>query len=288
MLRRFLLVAIAVVSISGFSDTVCAKPVKKIKILFVTQSKGYMHGAVKRVEKKLSPAEISMIQLGQLSNVFEVDCTQNCKADFTKSNLEKYDIVMLYTTGVLDISDQARNYFVNKWLKKKGHGLIGFHSATDTYRTTDPKDQWYREIIGGTFKAHPWTANGEVVFTVHDPKFPAMKPFGKELVWTDEIYEYVNWVPENVHVLMSINMEKSKVKRPYHVPVAWARQWGEGRIYYNNLGHRPETWTKKKFLESTIAAIKWTSGQIDADVTPNPAVSKAQHEKSIKDVANAK
>jgi len=285
MIRRTLLVAVILSTLGGFSPSIFAANAKKVKILFVTQSKGYMHGSVRRMKEKLSPAEVAMIQLGQQSGLFDVHCTQNCEADFTKANLKNYDLVMLYTTGVLPISDQARDYFINTWLKQKGHGVIGFHSATDTYRTTDPKHQWYRDLIGGTFKAHPWTANGTVTFTVHDPDFPAMKPFGKEFEWTDEIYEYTNWVPANVHVLMSINMAKSKVKRPYQVPVAWARQWGEGRIYYNNLGHRPETWTKKQFLDSVIAAVKWTSGQIDADVTPNPEVSKAQHEKSIKDAA---
>lgn len=285
MLRKLLLFTFVSTALLCFEVSLFAKDAKKLKVLFVTQSKGYMHGAVKRAAEKLSPAEISMIQLGQQSGLFEVHCTQNCEADFTKQNLKKYDLVMLYTTGVLPLSDQTRDYFVNDWLKQKGHGIVGFHSATDTYRTEDPKHQWFRDLIGGTFKSHPWTANGTVAFTVHDPDFPAMKPFGKEFEWTDEIYEYTNWVPENVHVLMSINMEKSKVKRPYHVPVAWARKWGNGRIYYNNLGHRPETWTRKAFLESTIAAVKWASGQIDADVTPNPEVSKAQHEKSIQDAS---
>ena len=285
MMRRMLLIAFVLTTFAGGNGSLFAKDAKKVKVLFVTQSKGYVHGSVKRAKETLSPAEIAMIQLGQQSGLFEVHSTQNCEADFTKENLKKYDIVMLYTTGVLPISDKTKEYFVNDWLKKKGHGVIGFHSATDTYRTTDPNHQWYRDLIGGTFKAHPWNANGEVTFTVHDPAFPAMKPFGKELVWTDEIYEYTNWVPENVRVLMSINMEKSKVKRPYHVPVAWAREWGNGRIYYNNLGHRPETWTRKEFLDSTIEAVKWVSGQIDADVTPNPKVSKAHHEKSVKDAA---
>jgi len=285
MIRRTLLMSLALLCLGVYPVSLFAKEAKKVKILFVTESRGYQHGSVKRAKEKLSPAEISMIQLGQQSGVFEVHCTQNSEADFTPDNLKKYDIVMLYTTGVLPISDSTRDYFLNTWLKKKGHGIIGFHSATDTYRTKDPKHQWYRELIGGTFKAHPWTANGTVAFTVHDPQFPAMKPFGKEFEWKDEIYEYDNWVPENVHVLMSINMAKSKVKRPYHVPVAWAREWGKGRIYYNNLGHRPETWTNKVFLDSVVAAVKWVSGQIDADVSPNPEVSKAQHEKSKKDAA---
>lgn len=281
-LSLFLTLLFAVITLNIATLSAAEKP-KKLRVLFITQSKGYVHKSVKRQKETLSPAEIAMIQLGQQTKLFKVDCTQNCEADFTKENLKKYDIVMLYTSGNLPISTQARDYFKDEWLKQKGHGLIGFHSATDTYRNDKPEHQWYREIIGGTFKGHPWNLHSTVTITVHDPHFPAMKPFGKEFKWNDEIYQYTNWVPENVHVLMSLNMAKTKIKKPYQVPVAWARNWGQGRIFYNNMGHRDDTWTKKPFLESVTAAVQWVSGQVDGDATPNPKVSQAQHEKSIKD-----
>ena len=143
-----------------------------------------------------------------------------------------------------------------------------------------------QEMIGGTFNGHPWGAGSKVTISVHDTKHPAMKPFGEEFVFQDEIYQYVNWVPANVHVLMSVNMAKTKTKRPYHVPIAWARAWGEGRIFYTNLGHRNETWTNKTFLKSTEGAVRWVMGLENADVTPNPEVSQAQEEKAKADVGS--
>jgi type 1 glutamine amidotransferase len=86
-------------------------------------------------------------------------------------------------------------------------------------------------------------------------------------------------------VLMSLNMAKCKTKRPYHVPVAWAREWGEGRIFYTNLGHNPQTWANKQFLKSTEGAVRWVIGLENANVTPNPEVSKAQEEKAKADAA---
>jgi type 1 glutamine amidotransferase len=257
-----------------------APPAKKARILFLTESRGFRHGSVKRDSDKLSPAEVAMTQLGQQTGLFEVHSTQNCEADFTKENLKNYDIVMFYTTGVLPISDETRDYFINDWLKQKGHGFIGFHSATDTYRTEEPAHRWYQELVGGTFKGHPWNANNLVTITVHDPSFPAMKPFGAEFQIKDEIYEYVNWVPENVHVLMSLNMAKCNPKVDYHVPVAWARNWGDGKIFYNNLGHNVETWADPAFLKSTELAIRWITNLESGDATPNPEVSKAEEAKS--------
>ncbi|MCH9792212.1 MAG: ThuA domain-containing protein, partial [Planctomycetes bacterium] len=136
----------------------------KTRILMLTQSKGYTHGSVKRDKQKLAPAEIAMIQLGKQSGLFSVDCTQDAAADFTKENLQNYDMVMFYTTGMLPIKEADMQYFLNDWLKQKGHGFIGFHSATDTYKTYKP----YWDMIGGSFNGHPWNSNNTVTITVHN------------------------------------------------------------------------------------------------------------------------
>ncbi len=281
MKRYASLVAIACVLLGVATPAaLCGQPRKPARALFLTQSKGFRHGSVTRQRDKLAPAEVAMIQLGQQTRLFSVDCTQDAAADFTVENLKKYDIVMFYTTGVLPISDEARDYFLNTWLKQKGHGFIGFHSATDTYRNDDPKYAWYREMINGTFNGHPWGAGTTVTITVHDTSHPAMKPFGKEFQIRDEIYQYKNFHPERVRVLMSLNMEKCQPKRPYHVPVAWCRMWGEGKIFYTNLGHNTQTWTNPKFLASTAGAVRWILNLEPGDATPNPEVSRAEDEKA--------
>lgn len=248
----------------------------KTRILMLTQSKGYTHGSVKRQKEQLAPAEVAMIQLGKDSGLFTVDCTQDAAADFTKENLQNYDIVMFYTTGMLPIKEEDLQYFLNDWLKQKGHGFIGFHSATDTYKSYKP----YWDMIGGSFNGHPWTAGNTVTITVHNTDFPAMKPFGKEFQVKDEIYQYKNWQPEKVHVLMSLNMEKCNPKKPYQVPVAWAKDWGQGKVFVNNMGHNPTTWTNPAFLDSVIGAIKWIRGDAPAAVPVNPELSKREDEKA--------
>lgn len=248
----------------------------KTRILMLTQSKGYMHGSVKRGQAELAPAEVAMVQLGKQSGLFTVDCTQDAAADFTKENLKNYDIVMFYTTGMLPIKEADMQYFLNDWLKQKGHGFIGFHSATDTYKSYKP----YWDMIGGSFNGHPWNANNTVTITVHNTEHPAMKPFGKEFQFKDEIYQYKNWQPEKVHVLMSLNMEKSNPKRPYQVPVAWAKEWGQGKVFVNNLGHNPQTWANPMFQKSVIGAIKWIRGDTPAPVPVNPELSKKEDAKA--------
>ncbi len=245
---------------------------EETRVLMVTQSVGFRHGSVTRKDDKLAPAEVAMIQLGQQTSLFKVDCTQDVESDFTKDNLQNYDIVMFYTTGILPIAEADLNYFFGTWLKQKGHGVIGFHSATDTFKEYEP----FWDMIGGSFNGHPWGSGTTVTIAVHEPEHPLMKPFGEELVIKDEIYQYRHWQPEKVRVLMSLDMSKCKPSKPYHVPVAWVKQYGEGLVYYNNLGHNNESWTNQAYLDSITTAVKWIKGEVDAESAPNPQLSAAQ------------
>jgi len=258
-----------------------AAETKKSRILFVTQSIGFKHGSVTR-KTGLAPAEIALTQLGEKTGLFSVDCTQDCAADFTKDNLQKYDIVAFYTTGDLPIADADRDYFFKEWLPQPGHGVLGFHSALDTFHEYEP----YWDMIGGTFIGHPWTSKTNVVLTNLEPENPLTKSFGKEIALPEEIYMYRHWQPEKVHLLMCLDYAKSPVANPidtsygYLVPVCWIKEYGKGKVYVNNMGHNETTWTKPALLDSITAAVKWIRGEIKVDATPNPDVSAAQEQKA--------
>lgn len=251
----------------------------KVKALMLTQSAGFKHGSVDRKNKELAPAEIAMVQLGQKTGLFEVHCTQDAAADFTRNNLQKYQLVMFYTTLDLPIAQADLEYFLNEWLPTKGHAFVGFHSATDTFHNYRP----YWDMIGGTFDGHPWNAHETVTLSIHDRTHPAMQPLGEEFVIQDEIYQYKQYQPEKVRVLMSLNMAKCKTKRPYLVPVSWVKQYGEGRVFYTNLGHNEQTWTNPKFLEHVQGGIEWALGLKEGDATPNPELQRELHEKAKRD-----
>lgn len=279
----------ALIGLNGLSlhgEDAKAEPekAKGPRVLFVTQSAGFVHGSVKRASPELSPAEIAMKQLAQQSGAFSLDATQDAASDLTKENLKNYDVVMFYTTGNLPIPEENLAYFLNDWLKQPGHGFIGVHSAADTYH----EDKRYWDMVGGTFNGHPWNADARVTLAIHDAAHPTMAPFGGESAdWVDEIYVYKNWQPKKVRVLMSLDMAKTELKQPYHVPVAWVKEYGEGRVYFNNLGHREDTWTKEPFLKSLQAGILWCAGQGEAGAAPNPELSE-QLDQQAKEVAGAK
>ena len=64
------------------------------------------------------------------------------------------------------------------------------------------------------------------------------------------------------------------------MPVAWCRDYGEGKVFYISLGHDESVWTNPKYQQSLLGAIKWELNLEPADATPNPDVSKAQQKQA--------
>ena len=65
-------------------------------------------------------------------------------------------------------------------------------------------------------------------------------------------------------------MEKTELKRPYQVPIAWVRGEGQGRVFYSSLGHRDDVWQSDDFQEHLAGGIGWALGNLEAEATPNP------------------
>jgi type 1 glutamine amidotransferase len=224
-----------------------------------------------------------MRQLALESGKFTLELSQDAANSITRENLQNFDVVMFYTSGDLPITNENMDYFVQDWLKKPKHGMVGVHSSTDTLK----KDPRYVDLIGGSFAGHPWSQNTQVAIKVHEPSHPTVAAFGEKIELKEEIYQYSAWVPANVRVLMSLDMANCEVKRPSHVPVAWVKSWGEGRLYYNNMGHRPDTWQNKQFMQSMLDGILWAAGQTEGPTAPNPELSAQQEILARKAAADA-
>jgi type 1 glutamine amidotransferase len=151
------------------------------------------------------------------------------------------------------------------------------HAATDTLKKSDA----YVEMIGGHFAGHPWNAGGEHAFVVHDPSHPVASMLGERFRWKDEIYQYdLRYKPENLRVLVSIDMPASTPKEPWHVPVAWVREYGKGRVFNTNFGHNDATWKEPRFQKHMEQGIAWALGRFDAPAEPNPDVQAAEYVRS--------
>ncbi len=117
-------------------------------------------------------------------------------------------------------------------------------------------------MIGGWFDNHPWGVFDAPVI-VEDPSFPAMKPFPARFTIHDEIYEHKNFDRSKVHVLARLDASKLDYTKPninradHDFPVAWAKMYGKGRVFYSTFGHAAETWDDPMIQKMYFEAVRW-------------------------------
>lgn len=204
---------------------------------------------------------------------------QGVKAQFAKAfapaSLAEFDgVIFVSTTGELPIPDL--NGFL-EWIKS-GKAFIGFHAASDTLKSSDA----YCEMIGGHFAGHPWNGSGQHAFVVHEPGHRLAAMFPPRFRWQDEIYQYdPRYKPENLRVLVSLEMQGSTPREPWHVPVSWVRDYGVGRVFYTNFGHNDATWKEPMFQKHMSEGIAWALKRFDADAAPNPDAQAAEYVRSV-------
>jgi type 1 glutamine amidotransferase len=194
---------------------------------------------------------------------------------FSPESLSSFDGVMFVnTTGELPIPDLTA--FL-EWVKS-GKAFVGMHAATDTLK----QSSLYSDFIGGIFAGHPWRSGGEHAFVVHEPSHPVTKMFQPRFRWKDEIYQYdLRYKPENLRVLVSLDMPASTPKEPWHVPVSWVRDYGKGRVFYTNFGHNDATWKDPTIQKHMLEGMAWSLGRFDAPAAPNPDVQAAEYLRSV-------
>jgi putative membrane-bound dehydrogenase-like protein len=257
----FLLIAIA-------SNDLRAQP----RLILVTQSKEFVHDVVKR-GKDGSPnrVERTFDELAKKTNLFTLETTDDTTT-LTPEKLKDTRAIVFYTTGDLPFTPQSYAAF-EKWINDGG-SFFGIHCATDTLHHNPD----FIKLIGGEFDGHPWNADKTVTIKSDDDANPAAKPFVGGWTRQEEIYEFKNFDPATVRVLLSLDMEKTELKKPRLTPVAWCKTVGKGKVFYTSLGHRDDVWTSDVYQQHLIAAIRWLLNLDQWDVTPNPEVSKREEE----------
>jgi uncharacterized sulfatase len=195
---------------------------------------------------------------------------------FAPESLAHFDGVVFASTTGDDLPIPDLPAFLG-WVRS-GKAFIGVHAATDTLKRTDA----YVDFVGGAFAGHPWNAGGEHGFVVDEPGHRLVAMFPERFRWKDEIYQYdQRFKPDNVRVLLSLDMAASNPKEPWHVPVSWIREEGKGRVFATNLGHNDATWKDPLFQKHLTEGIAWALGRFDAPATPNPQVQAAEYLRAV-------
>jgi hypothetical protein len=261
------------------------------KVLFFTKSAGFEHSVIHREGNELGHAERILVEIGH-KNGFDVTATKD--GTVFDGDLDQYAAFVFYTTG--DLTTEGNDKQPPMTAKGKqalldavhsGKGFVASHCGSDTFHSTG--DQWknqekkdpYIEMLGGDFIIHG--EQQEARMTVADPHFPGIEPAEEGFVMLEEWYSLKNFAPD-LHVLLVNETEGMRGKdydRPAY-PATWARKHGKGRVFYTSMGHREDVWTNPIFQSVLMGGLRWATGVVDADVTPNvdrvtPHASKLQN-----------
>jgi type 1 glutamine amidotransferase len=244
----FLLVVTAALAIGAAPPAGPAPgaPARPIRVFYCTHSAGFRHECLPLTRE-------IMIALGRDLDWLQVVATDEISA-MTPAVLDETDVLMLYTSGTLPMSD-AQKTALRSFLERGG-GLVGVHSASDTFHEWD----WFVELIGGEFDGHPWHETVGIV--VDDAAHPATKHLAPRFEIHDEIYQFKR-LNERRHTLMRLdtNSVTHDVKPTRAYPLAWTNSFGKGRIFYTALGHREEVWKDKRFVDHILGAVRWAAAR---------------------------
>ena len=246
-----------------------AAPKKRRKLLVIESLHGMSHNTIPHTNEMIE-------EMGKITGAWESEFNNDLD-NLKYPKIKEYDGVFLNSIVGELLAEPAVREGLARFVKEGG-GLGGIHGTPWASRNWDE----FAEMIGAQSAPHRIEQG---VMKVYDPASPLMKPFvGKELPFREEYYRFeheghgrLRW--DSVRVLLTVALDDPKIeprpwngyKRPDNIyPVAWIRTYGKGRVFYNSLGHMPETFMTPEIVGHFLAGLQFMLGDLAADTTPNP------------------
>jgi type 1 glutamine amidotransferase len=221
-------------------------------VLVLTQTLGYHHMSIPTA---MATVRGIAARSGRYRVVFLASGAQ-----LTPAALRHAAAVMfLLTTGELPMDATDKRALVA--FVRGGGGLIGFHSATDTFH------HWsaYKDMIGAEFGHHRPPSTQRVIVTDHST--PATHALPASFLIHEEFYVFKRDPRPYVHVLAELDTRPGGPDRP----LVWCRRFGRGRVYYDALGHFSATWHNRQRLTLVSGGILWAVGLAGAPSCSTPS-----------------
>lgn len=189
---------------------------------------------------------------------------------FLVRDLRLFDAIFFFGVREIDLTSDQRADLLS-FVRDDGKGFVAAHSAATAFFSWPE----FGEMLGGRFDEHPWGI-ATVRVLVEDALFPAMRRFPASSVRLDEHYQLKEFSRDRLRVLARIDPSSVDLKAPLvhrtdaDFPVAWAKTYGAGRVFYSTLGHGRETWDDAVIQQMYFEAIRWALRLVDGDATPRP------------------
>jgi type 1 glutamine amidotransferase len=242
------MLAVVACGSSGGSPTAPTGATASKQVLVVTHTEGFRHSSIPDAERTIEA-------LGRESGAFAVRFCRTgdeVRTALSAPGLATVDaVVFANTTGNLGVPDLPA--FLT-WIAD-GHGFAGMHSAADTYHD----EPAYLEMLGNEFRTHGAESSIEAI--VENPGHPATAPLGTRFATFDEIYKFVR--PNRGEVTMLLSLDRHPMDglpeqgQAADLPLAWAKAYARGRVFYTALGHREDVWRNATYRQHVLGGLLW-------------------------------
>jgi len=193
------------------------------EVLVVTETAGFHHDSI--------PAAVRAIRaVARASRSYRVTVLPHAR-ELTPARLRHASaVVFLLTSGELPLSSAGKRNLLR--FVRAGHGLVGFHSASDTFHSWPA----YVRALGGEFANHPHRGVGRVI---------------------EEFYFFKTNPRRRAHVLARLDVASFGGSAHEDRPIVWCRREGRGRVFYDALGHNSTTWQGSRQRDLLAGGVAW-------------------------------
>ena len=164
--------------------------------------------------------------------------------------------------------DEKQKADLLSFVRDDGKGFVAAHVGLTAL------ESWpeFGELIGARFDGHPISGPGKIIN--EDPAFPATKHLPASFDFSDEFYQPKAYSRSNLHVLLRLDLtgvpESASLHGKGDYPLAWAKTYGKGRVFFGSFAHDAKTWDIRDVQVMYLEAMKWALGLTDATLAPHP------------------
>ena len=207
-------------------------------------------------------AEWAIDQMEQLN--FTVEATVDPFK--LEDDLTEYDLIVLGWTQALTTENMSKRQEESLMSAvSRGTGVAGWHGMTASFRSSLP----YGLVIGGSFIEHPGGEGSKVPYEVRivDREHPVTQDVSDFNVASEQYYMHVD--PSN-HVIADtvFSGEYFPWLEGVRMPVAWTRNWGQGRVFYCSVGHTPDDLKPDPVSRLIRQGMGWAARDVSGGAPP--------------------
>ena len=194
-------------------------------------------------------------------SIFDVTVTQD-GSEVSRDKLSGYRAIVFFTAiNPPGVDTEA----LIEWVRNGG-AFVGIHSTANTFQKFAP----FGEMLGARFDRRPWRTKEnpqtKVRIKVVDRTHPATAHLDESFEFADDIYQFKDFDAAGVQLLLSLDPTSLDLTKPgfnkedKYLPVAWARSYGKGRVFYTALGDWEPVWKDPRYRTHLIRGIQWAMG----------------------------